>query len=208
MSRLFFISFIISISLPYIFMAISMTKLYQRLDSMESETSDWIVLIIAIQVVILGLVWWILFHPFDEQELHNAIDNSRINIQDNIDTLSKKIDSKFWTLDAQLTVLQWRTDWTADNISSAHSWVTNVSNIQLVHYFAEVEICSDKYSSYKVKVDFYGINPRIESNRLLILDERYFSDYEAANVYLPIYDKNTDYDANLCSIRIISSSNK
>lgn len=189
-------------------MAISMTKLYQRLDSMESEASDWIVLTIVFQVITLGLVWWILFHPFDGQELHNAIDNSRINIQDNIDALSTKVDSKFWSLDAQLTVLQWRTDWIAENISSSHSWVTNVSNIQLVHYFAEVEICSHKYSSYKVKVDFYGINPRIESNRLLILDERLFADYEAYNVYLPILDKNTDYNANLCSIKILSSSNK
>lgn len=188
-------------------MAISMTKLYERLDTMESDLSGVIGFVSLFQIITLVLVGWILFHPFDWQELHSAIDNSRINIQDNIDNLSKKVDSKFWTIDIQLDTLQWRANWIADNIPS-HSWVTNVSNIQLVHYLAEVEVCTGGYSSYKVKVDFYGINPRIENNRLLIIDERMFSSYEAYNVYLPILDKNTDLDADLCSIRIISSSNK
>jgi len=49
------------------------------------------------------------------------------------------------------------------------------TRIQLVHYFAEVEVCTGGYSSYKVKVDFYGINPRIENNRLLIMDEAYLA---------------------------------
>jgi len=187
---------------------ISMTKLYEYLDKWQDDLGTVLGWLILVQLIILGLVGWVLFHPFDWQELHTAIDTARINIREDIVNLDKKIDSRFSTYDVQLDVIQWRTDWIADNIKPSHSWVTNISNIQLIHYIAEVEICSDKHSSYKVKVDFYGINPRIESNRLLILDERYFSDYEAANVYLPIYDKNTDYDANLCSIKILSSSNK
>lgn len=187
---------------------ISMTKLYEYLDKMHDDLGTALGGLIFVQLVILGLVGWILFHPFDWQELHTAIDTARINIREDIVNLDQKINSKFWTFDAQLTLLQWRTDWIADNLQPSHSWVTNVSNIQLVHYIAEVEICSDKYSSYKVKVDFYGINPRIESNRLLIIDEVLFAQDYGYNVYFPILDKNTDYDADLCSLRIISSSNK
>jgi hypothetical protein len=185
-----------------------MTKLYAYLNEMQSDIWSSLGAIVFLQVITLWIVVFLSFNIFDWQELHTAIDTARINIREDIVNLDKKIDSKFGEYYDQLDVIQWRTDWIADNIKPSHSWVTNVSNIQLVHYIAEVEICSDKHSSYKVKVDFYWINPRIESNRLLILDERLFSSYEAYDVYLPIYDKNTDYDANLCSIKILSSSNK
>lgn len=189
-------------------MAFSVTKLYERFDKMESDMWSSLAVLAFIQVIIFWIVIFLAFNIFDGQELHTAIDTARINIREDMVNLDQKLNTKFWTLDAQLTSLQWRTDWIADNIKPSHSWVTNVSTIQLVHYIAEVEICSDKHSSYKVKVDFYWINPRIENNRLLILDERLFANYEAYNVYLPVLDKNTDYDADLCSIKILSSSNK
>lgn len=181
---------------------ISMTKLYDYL--------NWafaFVIVLSIVTLVSNVVIYFKLNDTvvdTSQFVQNSVDDARQNIRDDL----QGIKSKFWTFDTQLTVLQWRTDWIADNIKPSHSWVTNVSNIQLVHYIAEVEICSDKHSSYKVKVDFYGINPRIESNRLLIIDERMFSSYDAYNVYLPISDKNTDLDADLCSIRVISSSNK
>ena len=188
-----------------------MTKLYEYLDKWQDDLGTALGWLILVQLIILGLVGWILFHPFDWQELHTAIDTARINIREDVEhlnNLSAWYSNQITSLHDKVDNLQWRTNWIADNIKPSHSWVTNISNIQLVHYIAEVEICSDKHPSYKVKVDFYWINPRIESSRLLILDERLFSNYEAYNVYLPVYDKNTDYDANLCSIKIISSSNK
>jgi len=179
-----------------------MTKLYDYL--------NWafaFVIVLSVAIFISNIV--IYFKLSDTvidntQFIQSSLDDTKQIIREDLEKISVQLKD----YDVQLDVIQWRTDWIADNLQPSHSWVTNVSNIQLVHYIAEVEICSDKYSSYKVKVDFYGINPRIESNRLLIIDERLFASYDAYNVYFPILDKNTDYDANLCSIRIISSSNK
>ena len=179
-----------------------MTKLYDYL--------NWafaFVIVLSVAIFISNIV--IYFKLSDTvidntQFIQSSLDDTKQIIREDLEKISVQLKD----YDVQLDVIQWRTDWIADNLQPSHSWVTNVSNIQLVHYIAEVEICSDKYSSYKVKVDFYGINPRIESNRLLIIDERLFAQDYGYNVYFPILDKNTDYDANLCSIRIISSSNK
>lgn len=158
---------------------ISMTKLHDYL--------NWaFAFIIALSIVTLVSNVVIYFKLNDtvvntSQFVQNSIDDARQNIREDIQTI---------------------------NIKSTWSVTTNDINIQLIHYIAEAEVCTWWYSSYKVKVDFYGINPRIENNRLLIIDKRMFSSYDAYNVYLPISDKNTDLDADLCSIKILSSSNK
>lgn len=181
---------------------ISMTKLYDYLNFFLG----WIVVILM-----SSFVWmWVMYLNLKEttidtsQFVQNSVDSSRQNIREDLQVVT----NKFNTYDVQLDTLQWRVNWIADNIKPTYSSGSLTVNLQLVHYIAEVEVCPYKHSSYKVKVDFYWINPRIESNRLLILDERLFSNYEAYNVYLPVYDKNTDSDADLCSIKIISSSNK
>lgn len=138
------------------------------------------------------------------QFVQNSIDDARQNIHEDLQIITSKINAN---VESVGIIQEWMVYFT-DNIKSSWSTIHNDINIQLVHYIAEVEICSIKFPTQKVKVDFYWINPRIESNRLLILDERLFANYEAYNVYLPVLDKNTDYDADLCSIKILSSSNK
>lgn len=131
------------------------------------------------------------------QFVQNSVDDARQNIRDNL----KKISSELDTQTEELNIIRWRTDWITDNIQPSHSWVTNVTNVQLVHYFAEVEICSEDYPSYKVKVDFYWINPRIEDGKLMVLSEHFTADY---NEYLPIFDKNIGYDAHICSLKLLN----
>ena len=138
------------------------------------------------------------------QFVQNSVDSSRQNIREDLQIITSKLNAN---AEAVGIIQEWMV-YLTDNINSSWSTIHNDINIQLVHYIAEVEICSIKFPTQKVKVDFYWINPRIESNRLLILDERLFANYEAYNVYLPVLDKNTDYDADLCSIKILSSSNK
>lgn len=91
-----------------------------------------------------------------------------------------------------------------DTIIDRSQFVTNVQ-LQLVHYVVDVEICSSEYPSYQTRVDFYGINPRIENLWLLIIDERYFASYKGRHVYLPILDENTGLDAIICWLEIVSS---
>lgn len=138
------------------------------------------------------------------QFVQNSVDDARQNIREDLQIITSKLNAN---AEAVGIIQEWMV-YLTDNIKSSWSTIHNDINIQLVHYIAEVEICSIKFPTQKVKVDFYWINPRIESNRLLILDERLFANYEAYNVYLPVLDKNTDYDADLCSIKILSSSNK
>ena len=174
---------------------ISMTKLYDYL--------NWaFVFVIVLSIVTLVSNVVIYFKLNDtvvdtSQFIQNSVDDARQNIRDDL----KIIRSKLETHDVQLDVIQWRADWIADNIQSSYSWVTNVTNVQLVHYFAEVEICSEDYPSYKVKVDFYWINPRIEDGKLMVLSEHFTADY---NEYLPIFDKNIGYDAHICSLKLLN----
>jgi hypothetical protein len=179
-----------------------MTKLYDYL--------NWALALVVILIIATFATTVLSYYTLENtvvdtsQFVQNSVDSSRQNIREDLQVVT----NKFNTYDVQLDTIQWRVNWIADNIKPSYSSGSLTVNLQLVHYIAEVEVCPYKHSSYKVKVDFYWINPRIESNRLLILDERLFSNYEAYNVYLPIYDKNTDSDADLCSIKIISSSNK
>lgn len=180
---------------------ISMTKLYSYLNLFL-----WAI-VGLLMVTILGLMFMFLElrdTVIDtSQFVQNSVDSSRQNVREDIQKIQSLVNSQEETIE----IIRQNTVSIIENVPT-NSWVTNLSNLQLVHYIAEVEVCTALHSSYKVKVDFYWINPRIESNRLLILDERLFANYEAYNVYFPILDKNTDSDADLCSIRIISSSNK
>ncbi len=181
---------------------ISMTKLYDYL--------NWAFALVVLLIITTFASTVLSYYAIKDtvidtsQFIQNSIDYTRQDIRNDLKIITSKLNAN---AEAVGIIQEWMV-YVTDNIKSSWSTIHNDINIQLVHYIAEVEICSIKFPTQKVKVDFYWINPRIESNRLLILDERYFSDYEAANVYLPIYDKNTDYDANLCSIKILSSSNK
>ena len=181
---------------------ISVTKLYSFMTTWFIWTMILLGLLSLIQLLFVRIDTDMLLDA--NQEVHTAIDTARINIREDLQSVNSILNNQ----DQQLDFIQEQVNWISDNIKSTWSVTNNDMNIQLVHYVAEVDICSIKFPTQKVKVDFYWINPRIESNRLLIIDERYFSNYEAYNVYLPILDKNTDYDADLCSIKILSSSNK
>lgn len=181
---------------------ISVTKLYSFLN-------NWFIAILIVTWCITVLQISLLrFHSNEilnaNQELHTAIDTARINIRDDLNKISSRLDSQA----EEIEIIRWRTDWIANNISESNSGTTVNTRLQLIHYIAEVEVCTGWHSSYKVKVDFYWINPRIDFNRLLIIDERYLAWAYDYNVYFPILDKNTDLAADLCSIKIISSSNK
>lgn len=181
---------------------ISVTKLYDYL--------NWAFVLVVILIIITFASTVLSYFAINNivvtkiEYVQTSIDDTKQIIREDIQT----IDSKLNVQAEQLGVIQDAMVYLTDNIKSSWSTIHNDINIQLVHYIAEVEICSIKFPTQKVKVDFYWINPRIESNRLLILDERLFANYEAYNVYLPVLDKNTDYDADLCSIKILSSSNK
>lgn len=165
---------------------VSMTKLYDYL--------NWaFAFVIFLCLSILASSTILYFKLTDtivdtSQFVQNSVDSSRQNIREDIVWLKSKI----WSLDAQLTATQY--SWT----------ITNVQ-LQLVHYVVDVEICSSEYPSYQTRVDFYGINPRIENLWLLIIDKRYFASYEGSNVYLPILDENTGLDATICWLEIVSS---
>jgi len=172
-----------------------MTKLYDYL--------NWAFALVAILIITTLLSTVLSYYAIEDtvvdtsQFVQNSVDNARQNIREDLQI----IDSKLNVQTEQLDVIQDAMVYLTDNIKSTHSWVTNVINIQLVHYFAEVEICSEDYPSYKVKVDFYWINPRIEDGKLMVLNEHFTADYHE---YLPIFDKNIGYDAHICSLKLLN----
>lgn len=176
---------------------LSATKLYRQLNTSF--------VLIALLVLIVSIIWLVCMARVNEsvirtsQFVQNSVDDARQNIREDL----QKITSKLKSQNAELL--------TIENLSMSRSEIADthtIVNVSLVRYVAELEICSEKYRSYIVKVDFYGINPRIESNRLLVIDERFFWDYEARNIYLPILDSKMNMDANICWMKIISASNK
>jgi len=174
---------------------ISMTKLYDYL--------DWAFALVVILILTIFASTVFSYYAIKNtvidasQFVQTSLDDARQNIREDLQI----IDSKLNVQTEQLDVIQDAMVYLTDNIKSTHSWVTNVINIQLVHYFAEVEICSEDYPSYKVKVDFYWINPRIEDGKLMVLNEHFTADYHE---YLPIFDKNIGYDAHICSLKLLN----
>lgn len=174
---------------------ISVTKLYNYL----------YVAFTFVVTIILSALAWIYFTLYSDildtsQFVQNSVDAARQNIREDLQIITSKLNAQA----EELSVIRWRTDWIATNIDSL-TWSTsvtrNVTQVSLVHYFAEVEICSEDYPSYKVKIDFYWINPRIEDGKLMVLSEHFTADYHE---YFPIFDKNIGYDANLCGLKLLN----
>lgn len=174
---------------------ISVTKLYNYL----------YVAFTFVVTIILSALAWIYFTLYSDildtsQFVQNSVDAARQNIREDLQIITSKLNAQA----EELSVIRWRTDWIATNIDSLTWSVTierNVTPVNLIHYFAEVEICSEDYPSYKVKIDFYWINPRIEDGKLMVLSDRFTSDYHE---YFPIFDKNIGYDANLCGLKLLN----
>jgi len=75
---------------------------------------------------------------------------------------------------------------------------TSTPAITPIHYWATLKICSYDNKDYKMNVDFYGLNPRVEAGMLLTgirnsMDE----------LYLPIEYKN--YEDEVCGMYITKS---
>lgn len=174
---------------------ISMTKLYDYL--------NWAFALVAILIITTLLSTVFSYYAIKDtvidasQFVQNSVDNARQNIREDLQT----IDSKLNVQTEQLEVIQDAMVYLTDNIKSSWSMIDNDIKIQLVHYFAEVEICSEDYPSYKVNIDFYWINPRIEDGKLMVLSDRFATDYHE---YFPIFDKNIGYDANICSLKLLN----
>lgn len=177
---------------------ISVTKLYDYLNWMFA----FVVLLCIATFISTVIIYFKLSNTVVDtsQFVQNSIDDARQNIREDL----KKISSELDTQAEELSVIRWRTDWIATNIDSLTWSITiekNISPVNLIHYFAEVEICSEDYPSYKVKIDFYWINPRIEDGKLMVLSDRFTADYHE---YFPIFDKNIGYDANLCGLKLLN----
>ena len=177
---------------------ISMTKLYDYL--------NWAFTLVVILIVTIFLSTVFSYYAIKDtvdnntQFIQNSLDDARQNIREDL----QSVISTLSTHDVQLDVIQWRVDWIATNIDSLTWSITiekNVISVNLIHYFAEVEICSEDYPSYKVKIDFYWINPRIEDGKLMVLSEHFTAGYHE---YLPIFDKNIGYDAYICSLKLLN----
>ncbi len=181
---------------------ISVTKLYDYLD----WAFNLIVILIITIFISIVFSYYAIKDTIDDntQFVQTSLDDARQNIREDLQIITSKLNAN---AEAVGIIQDWMV-YLTDNIKSSWSTIHNDINIQLVHYIAEVEICSIKFPTQKVKIDFYWINPRINNNRLLIMDEAYLAWAYDYDVYFPILDKNTDLDADLCSIKILSSSNK
>lgn len=176
---------------------ISMTKLYDYLN-----TSFFLIA----TLVLLTSTAIVLVDHFEtkkvlrsNQELSLKIVSLEQSMYQDLNHYGKQVLKSVDTINE----IQYRVDqmYISDSLTWSITIEKNISPVNLIHYFAEVEICSEDYPSYKVKIDFYWINPRIEDGKLMVLSEHFTADYHE---YFPIFDKNIGYDANLCGLKLLN----
>ena len=179
-------------------MAVSMKKLYNYLNWLSAFIIVFFVLIFISNMVIYSKIRDLTID--NTQFIQNSIDNARQNLDE--DLLS--FDTRLRTQEILIDNVSSRLNYIADQVDNI-TWTSSTLLFQLVHYVADVKLCSIAMDrSYTVRVDFYWINPRVEFNRLLIIESKLTSLDE--NVYLPIMDKYDWLEADVCWINIISSN--
>lgn len=160
---------------------ISMTKLYDYLDNKFT----WVFLVMTLFLTISFVI--VYMYAID---MNDKYDNFINKYWKDIDTIQMQSD--------RIEKAQAINDNTITN---------NNTQIGLVHYFAELTLCPKWKVSYPVTVEFWWINPIISNGSLQVIS--IMADTQT-DMYLPITGKyDTDsYDAHICEMKILSSSNK